>query len=116
MPPIEKTPSVALLKFMPTADPFAVLNVTISVFVVTVELPGNAAGLQFAVVLQAVLDGETHVASAAFKTSNRLDKMKINARRIALAVPPKRVKGRRKQEAAERRDEDIGKRVFSLKF
>ena len=87
------TPIVAVLKLIPTLGTLAIENVTISVFVVTVELPGNAAGLQFEAVLQALLDVETHVASAAFKTSNRLDKMKINARRIALAVPLNRVKG-----------------------
>ena len=94
MPPMLNTPIVVVLKLIPEAGLVAFENVTISLFVVNVEFPGKAPVFQFVVVLQAVDVVPVHVASAAFKTSNLPEKMKNNARiRIALATPPKRVKG-----------------------
>ena len=83
-----------MLKLRPIAALVATANVAMSVLVVVPLPPGKAPVFQLLVVYHALLVVPVHVAFAAFKTSNLPEKMKRKARsRIALDVPPKRVKG-----------------------
>ena len=83
-----------MLKLRPIAALVATAKVAMSVLVVVPLPPGTADVFQLVVVSHVLLVVPVHVASAAFKTSNLPEKMKSRARsRIALAVPPKRVKG-----------------------